>query len=68
MKEKGIKGTIGMEFGRKDFVEPGWPEEKGPSSYFQVCMVLAAELYDMFKDTTCGTAISWSTLYYLISI
>jgi len=41
--------TIGMEFGRKDFMEPGGPREDGPSQ-FQACMQLANELYEKFKE------------------
>lgn len=51
--------ALGLEFGRKDFMEPGGPREAGPSN-FQACMVLASELYDRFKaefGTTCCKTI-----------
>ena len=51
--------AIGMEFGRKDFMEPGGPREDGPSQ-FQACMQLANELYERFKEefgTTCCRTI-----------
>ncbi len=47
--------AIGMEFGRKDFYEPGGPREGGPSN-FQACMALASEYCDRFKEEL-GTTI-----------
>jgi len=47
--------AIGMEFGRKDFWEPGGPREDGPSN-FQACMTLASELHDRFKEKM-GTVV-----------
>lgn len=47
--------AIGMEFGRKDFMEPGGPREDGPSN-FQACMQLANELFERFKEDM-GTTV-----------
>jgi C_GCAxxG_C_C family probable redox protein len=41
--------ALGMEFGRRDFYEPGAPKEAGPSN-FQRCMTLCNELYEKFVE------------------
>jgi C_GCAxxG_C_C family probable redox protein len=41
--------AIGMEFGRKDFNEPGGPKEKGLDSNFFYCDFLCRELYNKFS-------------------
>jgi hypothetical protein len=48
--------AIGMEFGRKDFNEPGGPKEKGLESNFFYCDFLCRELYNRFSKKF-GSAI-----------